>query len=122
MEEKNWKTCLTPEQFRVLREKGTELPFTGKLLHEDRKGKFLCAACGRELFTSDSKFDSGTGWPSFFQPVKGAVEEKKDSTGRTEVTCSKCGGHLGHVFRDGPKPTGLRFCINSAALEFEVEE
>jgi peptide-methionine (R)-S-oxide reductase len=121
--EEEWRGCLTPEQYRVLRKKGTELPFTGTLLHNEKTGKYLCAACGNELFPSESKFDSGSGWPSFWKPVSGEnVEEREGGKlflKRTEVVCSKCGGHLGHVFKDGPKPTGLRYCINSAALKFE---
>lgn len=120
--ESDWKKKLTPEQYHVLREKGTERPFTGALLHEKRKGSFTCAACGAELFDSDSKFDSGTGWPSFDKAKKGAVEFHDDmSLGmhRIEVTCAKCGGHLGHMFDDGPSTTGKRLCINSCSLGFK---
>lgn len=112
---------LTPEQYHVLIEKGTESPFTGKLLYNKEKGLYLCAGCGTDLFSSDTKFDSGTGWPSFYGAEKGKVELKKDfSLGmqRIEVLCRNCGGHLGHRFDDGPKPTGKRYCINSGALEF----
>ena len=117
-----WKKKLTPDQFRVLRRKGTELPFTGKLLYNKDKGAYVCAGCGTPIFSSDKKFDSGTGWPSFWAPIKGAVETKTDRgffMKRTEVLCKKCGGHLGHVFDDGPQPTGLRYCINSCALGFD---
>jgi len=121
--ESEWKKKLTPEQYNVLREKGTEMAFTGKLLHNKDKGTYTCAACGNELFASDAKFESGTGWPSFDQPKNlENVELKKDLAHgmlRTEVMCKKCGGHLGHVFNDGPTSTGKRFCMNSCALEFK---
>ncbi len=121
--EGEWKKRLSPEQFRVLREKGTEPPFTGKLLHNKDGGMYTCAACGAELFSSDAKFDSGTGWPSFDSPANTKnVELKEDiSHGmrRIEVVCKRCGGHLGHVFEDGPTKTGQRFCINSCSLEFK---
>ena len=114
---------LTKEQHRILKEKGTEAPFTGKLLHNKKKGTYVCADCGSVLFSSETKFDSGTGWPSFYDVIKkGNVELKKDKSlgmERMEVVCKKCGGHLGHIFEDGPKPTGKRFCINSGALDFE---
>jgi peptide-methionine (R)-S-oxide reductase len=116
-----WKELLTPEQFSVLREEHTEAPNTSPLLDEHRKGVFDCAACDLPLYSSDTKFDSGTGWPSFFQPLPNAVGEKEDNTlftKRTEVHCSRCGGHLGHVFDDGPQPTGLRYCMNGVALKF----
>jgi peptide-methionine (R)-S-oxide reductase len=128
MREKNegyWKKKLTPEQYHVLRESGTERAGTGKHLHEIRKGVFVCAGCGATLFDSESKFESGTGWPSFFDAKKDAVEFKKDFKliwPRTEVRCKKCGGHLGHVFRDGPAPTGKRYCMNSLALDFKAKK
>jgi peptide-methionine (R)-S-oxide reductase len=120
-----WKKILTNKQFKVLRKKNTEFPFTGKLLNNKKDGKYYCAGCGRKLFNSKTKFESGSGWPSFYDSVsKGAVKLKSDSTLgvlRTEVICGECGGHLGHLFYDGPKPTGKRFCINSIALEFRGE-
>lgn len=123
MAEDKWKGVLTPEQYRVLRQKGTEPPFCGIYWNNKKQGKYFCAACGKLLFASDTKFESGTGWPSFFSPAsKGAIKFETDSTlgmARTEVMCSKCGGHLGHVFNDGPPPSGLRYCINSASLKFE---
>lgn len=122
--EKDWKTCLTPEQYRILREKGTERAFTGKYYAHKEDGTYLCAGCGNELFSSETKFDSGTGWPSFWQPVEArAVGEERDGSHgmmRTEVVCSRCGGHLGHVFPDGPNPTGMRYCINSESLDFKA--
>jgi peptide-methionine (R)-S-oxide reductase len=121
--EKEWKETLSPDEFRVLRKKGTEPPFTGSLLHQTKEGTYVCAGCGNPLFSSDTKFDSGSGWPSFFTPLsKDAVLLKPDhSLGmrRTEVVCGNCGGHLGHVFDDGPAPTGQRYCMNSVALHFK---
>ena len=118
-----WKQTLTPEQYRVLRQKGTERAFTGSYWNHHDKGLYRCAGCGQALFLSDTKFDSGCGWPSFFQPIATNVvfAQTDDSLfmHRTEITCAKCGGHLGHVFDDGPPPTGLRYCINSASLTFE---
>lgn len=125
MKKKDWKKILTPEQYHVLREKGTELPFTGKLLYNKETGKYVCAACSNELFDSKTKYDSHCGWPSFYQAIKDKVEEKPDySHGmkRIEVLCRKCGGHLGHVFNDGLAPTNLRYCINSTALKFEKKK
>jgi len=128
IEESNdeWKEKLTPEQYHVLREKGTERAFSGKYYDYHKKGMYKCAACGAVLFDSDAKFDSGTGWPSFYEPVSPqsvAVDEDRSFLmKRVEVHCPKCGGHLGHVFDDGPQPTGKRFCINSAALTFEEKK
>jgi peptide-methionine (R)-S-oxide reductase len=120
-----WRAKLPPDAYHILRQEGTERAFSGNLVNVHAKGKFRCAACGLLLFTSDAKFESGTGWPSFFKPVnKANIDEKEDSTlgmSRTEVKCPRCGGHLGHVFDDGPAPTGLRYCINSPALRFEPD-
>ncbi len=122
MNEEELKKKLTPEEYEVLREKGTEAPFSGKLLHEKRAGTYRCKVCGTELFPSTSKFDSGTGWPSFDQAIPGAIKFNEDSTHgmtRTEVVCATCGSHLGHVFDDGPTETGKRYCLNSVCLDFE---
>ena len=123
--EEEWKKTLTPEQYHVLREKGTERPFTGEYADTHDDGMYRCAGCGNPLFSSDTKYESGSGWPSFYEPIeKGAVEtetDRKFGMTRNEVLCAKCGGHLGHVFPDGPQPTGLRYCMNSAALKLEKE-
>jgi peptide-methionine (R)-S-oxide reductase len=120
--DEEWRKLLTPDQYAVLRQEGTEAPFTSSLLHEERKGTFACAGCANDLFSSDAKFDSGTGWPSFWAPLDKAVNEVTDTSFlmvRTAVSCRRCGGHLGHVFDDGPKPTGLRYCIDGVALNFK---
>lgn len=124
--EEEWKQRLTPEQYRIMRKSATEAPFSGQYVHTKDKGMYQCAACGNQLFSSDTKFDSGTGWPSFDQAIPGSVEFREDQShgmSRTEVVCARCGAHLGHVFDDGPRhTTGKRFCINSACLLLKKEE
>jgi peptide-methionine (R)-S-oxide reductase len=120
--EEEWKKTLTPEQYRVLRGKGTEMAFTGDYLHEKADGTYACAACGNPLFSSETKFDSGTGWPSFDDALPGATQTHQDTShgmARTEIICARCGSHLGHVFDDGPTKTGKRYCINSVCLDLE---
>lgn len=122
--EEQWRKELTPEQFTILREKGTERPYTGKLLNHKGEGLYTCAACGNELFKSDQKFDSHCGWPSFDDQIEGAINTTKDSSHgmiRTEITCARCDGHLGHIFDDGPTETGLRYCVNSVSIGFKKD-
>ena len=121
--DQEWKESLTEQEFRILRKKETEPPFTGKFVYNKEKGVYVCAGCRNELFSSDTKFESGSGWPSFWEPlIKGNIELKSDTSlgiQRIEVLCRRCGGHLGHVFDDGPQPTGKRYCVNSASLHFQ---
>jgi peptide-methionine (R)-S-oxide reductase len=122
--DEEWRKLLTPEQYKVLRREGTERAGTSPLNQEKRKGRYLCAGCGAPLFASDTKFESGTGWPSFYRPLSGALETKPDNSlfmARTEYHCARCGGHQGHVFDDGPRPTGQRYCNNGVALRFEPD-
>jgi peptide-methionine (R)-S-oxide reductase len=122
--EEEWRRKLTPAQFQVLRKHGTERAGTSPLNQEKRPGTFTCAGCGQDLFAASAKFESGTGWPSFYEPLEGAIATTEDRSffmTRTEVHCSKCGGHLGHVFPDGPKPTGQRYCMNGAAMDFKPD-
>lgn len=123
--EAEWKTELNDLEFRVIREKGTESSGSGDLLYNKKQGIYTCRACGNALYASDTKFESGTGWPSFYDCIEGSVEEDSDVTFgmmRTEILCADCGGHLGHVFNDGPAPTGLRHCVNAVSLDFEAQE
>ena len=125
-ENDEWKLTLSPEQYKILRECGTEPPFTGKYVNHKEDGIYVCAGCGNELFTSDTKYESGSGWPSFWDQVsEDAIETRADNSlwmKRTEIICKNCGGHLGHVFDDGPNPTGLRYCVNSLSLDFKTKE
>ncbi len=124
MNEEDIKQKLTPEEYQVLRQKGTEAPFSGALLHDDRTGMYVCKVCGSALFSSGAKFDSGTGWPSFDQAIPGAVREVADDSHgmhRTEIVCATCDSHLGHVFDDGPTPTGKRYCLNSVCLDLQEQ-
>ena len=123
--EQEWEKKLTPEEFHILREKGTEKPFTGEYDKFDKEGMYKCAGCGIELFSSDTKYDSGCGWPAFYEALPDKIEETADNTfgmKRIEITCENCGGHLGHVFNDGPQPSGLRYCVNSISLDFNSEK
>ena len=124
--DREWQRELSPEEYRITRQKGTEPAFTGQYWNTKQQGTYVCRCCGTELFTSDTKYDSGSGWPSFYRPVNaGAIDEQEDSTHgmtRTEIICHNCDAHLGHVFEDGPQPTGLRYCVNSASLQLKTNE
>ena len=124
--EREWQRELSPEEYRITRQKGTEPAFTGQYWNTKQQGTYVCRCCGTELFTSDTKYDSGSGWPSFYRPVNaGAIDEQEDSSHgmtRTEIICHNCDAHLGHVFEDGPQPTGLRYCVNSASLQLKTNE
>ncbi|MFO8051119.1 MAG: peptide-methionine (R)-S-oxide reductase MsrB [Thermoplasmatota archaeon] len=126
LDEEDWERKLPPDRFRVLRKKGTEPPFSGELLEKEEDGLYVCGGCGQELFSSDSRFNSGSGWPSFFDAIsEDRIRKEADRSHgmvRTEITCSRCGGHLGHVFDDGPEPTGLRYCVNSLSLDFRKDQ
>jgi len=119
MDDQDLKQKLTPEQYKVLRQKGTEAPFTGKYVHKTEDGNYVCMVCANPLFSSDAQFDSGTGWPSFDKPIEGSVKYQQEDDGRTEIICSNCGSHLGHVFDDGPTETRKRYCINSVCLDLK---
>jgi peptide-methionine (R)-S-oxide reductase len=125
LSDEEWRAKLSPERYAVLRQKGTEPAWSGELLHVEGTGMFTCAGCGADLFPSDTKFESGSGWPSFYRALdQGTIDEHEDrsfGTTRTEITCARCGGHLGHVFPDGPAPTGLRYCVNSLSIEYQPD-